>query len=208
LPFSGYPVAMSTTRPAIAPKSAHQAVSLPPAQRLLNTASELFAGQGIRAVGIDLILREAGVAKASLYSTYGSKDALVIAYLTNLDHADRNRWEQTVAGVEDPVQRVLTFFDLASRNAARRDFRGCLYANAATEYPGVELEPVRAHRAWLRSTLAGLLKQAGVGSPVALARRIQLLYDGALLGSKLERSTKPITAARDLVEELIELGRR
>ena len=45
MPFSGYPVAMSTTRPAIAPKSAHQAVSLPPAQRLLNTASELFAGQ-------------------------------------------------------------------------------------------------------------------------------------------------------------------
>ncbi|AKS33465.1 TetR/AcrR family transcriptional regulator [Mycolicibacterium goodii] len=199
---------MSTTRTVTAPKAAQAAGAVPPAQRLLTTASELFAGQGIRAVGIDLILREAGVAKASLYSTYGSKDALVIAYLTNLDHADRNHWEQTVAEVADPVQRVLTFFDLASRKASLRDFRGCLYANAATEYPGVELEPVRAHREWLRSTLAGLLKQAGVGSPAVLARRIQLLYDGALLGSKLERSTKPITAARDLVEELIELARR
>lgn len=199
---------MSTPQTATAPKPAPAAGTVPPAQRLLNTAAELFAGQGIRAVGIDQILRVAGVAKASLYSTYGSKDALVIAYLTDLDHADRNRWEQAVAGVDDPVRRILTFFDLASRSATRRDYRGCLYANAATEYPGVELEPVRAHREWLRATLTALLKQAGVDSPAALARNIQLLYDGALLGSKLERSTKPITAARTLAEQLIGLTQR
>ncbi|MCV7068296.1 TetR/AcrR family transcriptional regulator [Mycolicibacterium farcinogenes] len=198
---------MSTPQTATAPKAAPTAGAVPPAQRLLDTAAELFAGQGIRAVGIDQILREAGVAKASLYSTYGSKDALVIAYLTDLDHADRNRWEQAVVGVDDPVRRILTFFDLASRSATRRDYRGCLYANAATEYPGVELEPVRAHRKWLRATLTALLKQAGTDSPAALARNIQLLYDGALLGSKLERSTKPITAARALSEELIERSR-
>lgn len=199
---------MSTPQTAPAPKAAPTGGAVPPAQRLLDTAAELFASQGIRAVGIDQILREAGVAKASLYSTYGSKDALVITYLTDLDHADRNRWEQAVAGVHDPVRRILTFFDLAVGSATRRDYRGCLYANAATEYPGVELEPVRAHRKWLRATLTSLLKQAGVDSPTALARNIQLLYDGALLGSKLERSTKPITAARTLTEELIALGQR
>ncbi|MEX3655987.1 TetR/AcrR family transcriptional regulator [Mycolicibacterium fortuitum] len=199
---------MSTPQTAPAPKAAPTGGAVPPAQRLLDTAAELFASQGIRAVGIDQILREAGVAKASLYSTYGSKDALVITYLTDLDHADRNRWEQAVAGVHDPVRRILTFFDLAVGSATRRDYRGCLYANAATEYPGVELEPVRAHRKWLRATLTSLLKQAGVDSPTALARNIQLLYDGALLGSKLERSTKPITAARTLTEELIALRQR
>ncbi|MGB3321683.1 MAG: TetR/AcrR family transcriptional regulator [Mycolicibacterium fortuitum] len=199
---------MSTPQTAPAPKAAPTGGAVPPAQRLLDTAAELFASQGIRAVGIDQILREAGVAKASLYSTYGSKDALVITYLTDLDHADRNRWEQAVAGVHDPVRRILTFFDLAVGSATRRDYRGCLYANAATEHPGVELEPVRAHRKWLRATLTSLLKQAGVDSPTALARNIQLLYDGALLGSKLERSTKPITAARTLTEELIALGQR
>ncbi|WAY20958.1 MULTISPECIES: TetR/AcrR family transcriptional regulator [Mycolicibacterium] len=199
---------MSTPQTAPAPKAAPTGGAVPPAQRLLDTAAELFASQGIRAVGIDQILREAGVAKASLYSTYGSKDALVITYLTDLDHADRNRWEQAVAGVHDPVRRILTFFDLAVGSATRRDYRGCLYANAATEYPGVELEPVRAHRKWLRATLTSLLKQADVDSPTALARNIQLLYDGALLGSKLERSTKPITAARTLTEELIALRQR
>lgn len=199
---------MSTPQTAPAPKAAPTGGAVPPAQRLLDTAAELFGSQGIRAVGIDQILREAGVAKASLYSTYGSKDALVITYLTDLDHADRNRWEQAVAGVHDPVRRILTFFDLAVGSATRRDYRGCLYANAATEYPGVELEPVRAHRKWLRATLTSLLKQASVDSPTALARNIQLLYDGALLGSKLERSTKPITAARTLTEELIALRQR
>ncbi len=194
---------MSTPQAAMAQTAASPAGAARPAQRLLDTAAKLFAGQGIRAVGIDQILREAGVAKASLYSTYGSKDALVIAYLTDLDHADRNRWEQAVTRIDNPVRRIITFFELASVAATRRDFRGCLYANAATEYPGVELEPVRAHREWLRTTLSDLLRQAGAAHPDTLARRIQLLYDGALLGSKLERSTEPITAARTLTGELI-----
>lgn len=194
---------MSTPPAAFTERGTSTAGSVRPAQRLLATAAALFADQGIRAVGIDQILREAGVAKASLYSTYGSKDALVIAYLADLDHADRNRWSQATATVADPVHRILSFFDLAAGAATRRDFRGCLYANAATEYPGVELEPVRAHREWLRATLAALLKQSGADRSESLARRIQLLYDGALLGSKLERSIDPIAAARELVQELI-----
>ncbi|WP_166907990.1 TetR/AcrR family transcriptional regulator [Mycobacterium sp. DL440] len=198
---------MSTPRTVTASPVAPTTGAVPPAQRLLNTAAELFANQGIRAVGIDQILREAGVAKASLYSSYGSKDALVMAYLTDLDHADRNRWEQAVAGIDDPVRRILMFFDLASGSATRRNYRGCLYANAATEYPSAELEPVQAHRKWLRSTLSALLEQAGVPAPETLARHIQLLYDGALLGSKLERSIEPITAARALAQELIERPR-
>jgi AcrR family transcriptional regulator len=178
------------------------AVALPaessarPADRLLRTAAKLFASQGIRAVGIDQILREAGVAKASLYSTYGSKDALVLAYLSDLDQADRNRWQQAAADLADEVDKVLLFFDLAARAATARDFRGCLYANAATEFPGVEFEPVVAHRRWLVETLAGLLAAAGVSDPDEMAGQIQLLYDGALVGSKISRSTHPITQAR------------
>jgi AcrR family transcriptional regulator len=86
-------------------------------------------------VGVDQILREAAVAKASLYSTYGSKDALVIAYLADLDQRDRNRWLLAAADVADPLARVLLFFDLAIAGAPARGFRGCLYANAATEFP-------------------------------------------------------------------------
>jgi AcrR family transcriptional regulator len=169
----------------------------------LLTATKLFADQGIRAVGIDLILREANVAKSSMYSCFGSKEALVVAYLTRLDQTDRNRWGERTAQLIDPAAKILTFFDLAAEGARARDYRGCLYANAATEFPGAELPPVRAHRDWVRSTIRGLLRAAQAEQPPKLARHIQLLYDGALVGSKTGRSTTPITTARQLAKHLI-----
>lgn len=194
---------MSATRTQDHDRSAAGAGVLPPAQRLLATASKLFAAQGIRSVGIEQILREAAVAKASLYSSYGSKDALVIAYLNELDQADRKRWSTMAAGITDPAARILAFFDLAAAAARARDFRGCLYANAATEFPGTTLEPVQAHRDWMRATLAALLDESGVPDTAAVARQVQLIYDGAMTSSKLERSIAPITLARAMVTELI-----
>ena len=178
-----------------------------PADRLLAVATDLFASHGIRAVGIDRILRESGCAKASLYSTYGSKESLVIAYLTDLDRADRNRFEQAIEQLADPVEKALTFFDLARANGLRRDCPGCLYANAATEFPGVRFEPIDAHRHWVRSTLTELLKAAGATPPKSTARKVQLLYDGALAASKMERSVEPIRFARRLAAETIARAR-
>ena len=174
-----------------------------PSDRLLEVASSLFAKQGIRAVGIDQILHDAGVARASLYSWYGSKDALVLAYLSGLDQADRKRWHDAVAALTKPVDKVLAFFDLAMAAAPKRGYRGCLYANATGEFPGVELQPVRAHRRWMRSTLVALLRADGFHSAVTLASDIQLLYDGALVGSKMEHSVTPIKAGRRLAADLM-----
>ncbi|OHT82654.1 TetR/AcrR family transcriptional regulator [Mycobacteroides saopaulense] len=200
----GYSAPMSSTTAPSAARSASTARVLGPADRLLHAAADLFAAQGIRAVGIDQILREAGVAKASLYSSYGSKDALIVAYLEELDQRDRNRWDAAVAAQRDPVAKVLTFFDLATAAAKARDFRGCLYANAATEFPGTEWEPVRRHRQWFRQTVAALLREAGQARSDNLARQVQLLYDGALTASKIEKSVAPITLARKLTRELID----
>ncbi|MFC8043298.1 TetR/AcrR family transcriptional regulator [Nocardia sp. NPDC057353] len=174
-----------------------------PAQRLLETAGTLFARYGIRAVGIDRVLAEAGVARASLYSSYGSKDALVLAYLEHLDRRDRARWQEAVAAVADPADRVLTFFDLALASAPGRGFRGCQYANAATEFPDQELAPVVAHRIWVRETLTELLTEVGAADPAGLAQRIQLVYDGALAGSKLEHSVQPLRFGREIAAELL-----
>lgn len=174
-----------------------------PAQRLLDTATTLFARYGIRAVGIDRVLAEAGVARASLYSSYGSKDALVIAYLEHLDRRDRTRWDEAVAGIADPAGRILTFFDLALASAPDRGFRGCQYANAATEFPDEALAPVVAHRRWMLDTLTGLLRACEAPDPAALARRIQLIYDGALAGSKLEHAAEPLRMGRAIAAELI-----
>lgn len=177
-----------------------------PAERLLATATELFAANGIRAVGIDRILAESGVAKASLYSAFGSKDALVRVYLEGLDLRDRARWQDAVSAVADPRERVYAFFDLAAASAPVRNFRGCQYLNAATEFPaGAEsmLAPVREHREWVRDRIAENVAAAGCARPDHLATQIQLVYDGALAGSKFTHSEEPIHRGREMAADLI-----
>ncbi|MEU5842127.1 TetR/AcrR family transcriptional regulator [Rhodococcus sp. NPDC047139] len=186
------------------PEPSKNAAKPAPARRLLDTASALFAEHGIRAVGIDRILAEAGVARASLYSSYGSKDALVLAYLDELDKHDRQRWHAAVETLDEPVAKILAFFDLAMQSAPKKNFRGCQYANAATEFPREPIEPVVAHRRWLLSTLVELLDLAGATEPDSVARRVQLIYDGALAGSKFEHSVESITLGREMAAAIIE----
>lgn len=143
------------------------------------------------------------MAKASLYQTYGSKDALVVAYLDGLDHADRNRWHTMTAAMTEPADRILAFFDLAIIGGPVRNFRGCQYANAATEFPGTELPPIAEHRRWVRETIVEQLGELEVAAPRELAARIQVLYDGSLSGSKMDRSVEPIHTGRALVEQLL-----
>jgi AcrR family transcriptional regulator len=182
---------------------AEKKASARPADRLLAAATELFGQYGIRAVGVDRILREANCAKASLYSSYGSKDSLVIAYLTELDDADRSGFALAIDGLSDPAAKALTFFDLAQAKGLRHDFPGCHYTSAASEFPGVRFEPIDNHRRWVRTTLTGFIKAAGVRRPTPTARHIQLLYDGALAASKVEQSVEPIRFARGLAADAI-----
>lgn len=178
-----------------------------PGERLLDAAGELFDREGIRAVGIDRLIADAGVARASLYQHFGSKDSLVLAYLERVDRADRERYAQATRTMSDrPLERVQTVFTLAEASARRRRFRGCLYVNALTEFPergnGVE-RVVTEHRGWLLDELRSALAQAGVADPDESAAHIQLLYDGALVGTKASRDTLPIRRAGALAGQLI-----
>ncbi|MEV7010087.1 TetR family transcriptional regulator [Streptosporangium sp. NPDC051022] len=176
-----------------------------PAERLLETAGRLFPIRGIRAVGIDQIIAEAGVAKASLYQAFGSKDALVVAYLERQDAADRAVYRAAVTGLTDPAGRVLLSFDLAMAAARRRSYRGCLFLNAATEFPDPGhpvAEAVEAHRAWMRARWAEALAGRGV-ERAALVERVQVLYDGGVAGAKAARSTAPIALGREMARELL-----
>ncbi|WP_447925097.1 TetR/AcrR family transcriptional regulator [Georgenia muralis] len=182
---------------------------LPPRDRLLAAATELFAERGVHAVGIDRILREAGVAKASLYTTFGSKDELVAAYVRSLDERDRDRWAGAVADEADPTAKVLTFFDLALAGQEPHH-RGCLYLGVASDYPEATTAGERAvraaitaHRDWFFTTIADLLRQDGRDDAEELARRLRVLYDGALAGSKLAHDGEPLRTARDLAAAML-----
>lgn len=187
---------MATTRPA----------GTTPAQRLLEAAGTLFAQEGIRAVGVDRVLAEAGVARASLYHAFGSKDALVAAYIDSQDEADRRKWEKAAANLDSPESKILALFDLAHTAAVNRRFRGCLYLNAATEFPD-RTHPVGAsiarHRAWLRELLIDLAGQAGAHDVEHTADRLRLIYDGAVAGSKFAKSTDPIETGKQLAEQIL-----
>src|SRR6478735_4624540 len=101
-----------------------------PRERLLDTASRLFYAEGVHTVGIDRILAESGVAKGSLYSTYGSKDGLIAAYLEARRERQSRRIIAAIAGVEDPKQKVLAVFEAQALAFAERGYRGCAFVAA------------------------------------------------------------------------------
>lgn len=176
----------------------------PAADRLLRAASVLFAAEGIRSVGIDRILATAGVAKATLYQAFGSKEALVVAYIEQRDISDRRAYRTRLAGLPPGPARILAPFDVAERAAGEPRYLGCIYANALNEFPqadGPIAAAVRHHREWVHEQWAEAL--APREHAARLAASIQIVYDGALLGAKAAQTPEPIRLARTMVGELL-----
>lgn len=181
-----------------------------PRSRLLESATNLFTTEGIRVIGIDRILREADVAKASLYSLFGSKDALVIAYVESLDEKYRADWEARTEGVTDPHQKVLAFFDKAIEEQPDMEFRGSHFLNAAGEYPRPETDAERGivaacmeHRNWMHSTMTALLTAKNGYPSAPQASQLLIFLDGGMAGARLTRELSPLKTARELAIQLL-----
>src|SRR5258708_2224696 len=112
--------------------------------RLLAAANELFYEEGVHTVGIDRVIERAGVAKASLYSTFGSKEDLVLAYLKFRAEARERRISERVARYEEPRARLLAIFELLCELVTEPSFRGCAFANACAEGPRAESKVAEA----------------------------------------------------------------
>lgn len=181
-----------------------------PRQRLLASATALFTTEGIRVIGIDRILRDADVAKTSLYSLFGSKDNLVVAYLEELDADWRRRWEAFVENMDKPEDRIVAFFDMCIAEEPGKNFRGSHFQNAASEYPRPETESeqrIRAaaleHRRWCRDTMAELLTEKFGYASRTLADQLMVFLDGGLAGAKMSRDVTPLQTARELAKQLL-----
>ncbi|MFR9920209.1 TetR/AcrR family transcriptional regulator [Corynebacterium striatum] len=181
-----------------------------PRSRLLESATNLFTTEGIRVIGIDRILREADVAKASLYSLFGSKDALVIAYVESLDEKYRADWEARTEGLTDPHQKVLAFFDKAIEEQPDMEFRGSHFLNAAGEYPRPETDAERGivaacmeHRNWMHSTMTALLTAKNGYPSATQASQLLVFLDGGMAGARLTRELSPLKTARELAIQLL-----
>ncbi len=178
-----------------------------PRERLLDAANELFYAEGVQSVGIDRVIERAGVAKASLYSTFGSKEELVRAYLEGRHQMVFGRLHAAIAAAgDDPVQRILAVFDSQAELYGRPTFNGCAFAMASAEAPpGGRIDlATESYRADVRGLFVELAGQAGVSDPQLLARQLQLIYDGASLSARMDHDPSLAVAQRAAAAALVQ----
>lgn len=182
-----------------------------PKQRILETAARLFYEQGYHTTGINQILAEANVAKASLYQHYGSKDEVGLAYL----RSQREMWfaalDKRLATLSTPTDQLLALFDHIEQSLSFTQFRGCRFINLLTEI-GDDIplmrEEIVGHKTKLRELFQQLMT-ASLGSDAApaktqaLADAMYLLFEGALVESKLYRDSWPVKVAKRTVQALL-----
>ncbi|GAA3515011.1 TetR/AcrR family transcriptional regulator [Aeromicrobium panaciterrae] len=157
--------------------------------RLLAAAGEIFYREGIHAVGVDRLVSEGGVTRATFYRHFPSKDDLVRAYIEREDAALRALLEAGATQASTPEEALELVIQGISTDIAQHHTRGCPFINAAAEFPDSK-HPVRvavkAHREWFESTLVDLLTDAGVDDPAATGHALVLLRDAALVGAYLD----------------------
>ena len=186
--------------------STHAIDNRPARDRLLDAASELFYEHGVHTVGIDTIIERAAVAKATLYSAFGSKEELVRAYLEARHASRRATVLAEMASHDDPRGKLLALFDVLVTTVKQQEFRGCAFANASAESGpnSAAAEVTRKARAWLLGVMAEQATALGAVEPAGLARQLTLLYDGALAQSRLDRGPAAATTAKAAAQELID----
>jgi AcrR family transcriptional regulator len=178
---------------------------------LMETAWRLFYRDGYRAVGIDTLLAEADVGKMTLYNHFSSKDDLIVAVI-------KKRSEEVLTGLaaaveaagKSPKRRLLSIFDWLEVYFGSRDFSGCAFIRAISEYPDTNHPVHRAAWAYKRAEremLVGLSREAGAKNPAALADNLRLLIDGALVAAHATGKTTPAKVAHTAAADLLKAAR-
>ena len=198
-------VAKTTERATIRDPKASRTQSA--RDRLLAAADELFYAEGVHVVGVDRIVERAGVAKASLYSIFGSKDELVRAYLEKHFRERQRCIARVLAANNTPRERLLGVFGEIEEALAGSEFRGCRFINAGAEArPGDASEVVaEEYRAWLRSLFIDLAEAAGASDAKQFGRQLSLLYDGAAVAARMDQDrASAASAVRSAVAALLD----
>jgi AcrR family transcriptional regulator len=157
-------------------------------ERLLATAYDLFCRHGIRAVGIDTIIEQSGVAKMTVYRHFRSKDELVLAVLQRREQAWTIDWlrSEVFRRADTPAERMLAIFDVFDVWFHQRNFEGCLFVNALLEIDDRK-HPIhqasRDHLAHIRAFVEDLARAAGAADPDNVARQWHILMKGSIVAA-------------------------
>ena len=171
------------------PKSVPGAETPDVRQRILDTASTLFYERGVRAVGVDLVVDESGVAKTSLYRHFRTKDDLIVAFLEREDVEFWSQWDAVAARhAGDPAGEIDAHMRWIGKRLARANYRGCPQINVAAEFAESD-HPARAvakqHMQALRGRLAVLARALDAARPNELAAQLGLLVNGAFVSASM-----------------------
>jgi AcrR family transcriptional regulator len=175
---------------------------------ILQTASALFYSQGIKATGIDTIVKAAGISKMSLYKYFPSKDDLILAHL----HKSGAEMRALIINAIDsratlPKQKLLAVFDVFEELLDTPEFRGCPFINASAEF-AEEANPVQQASAEFyedfHKMLADLALQAGMESPDIVSKQLLMLIAGAIVTEQMKRQSGAMVIARHAAERLLD----
>jgi AcrR family transcriptional regulator len=157
--------------------------------RILATASDLFYQHGIRAVGVDLVVEKAGVAKTSLYRHFGTKDDLVVAFLQRMDEEFWKTWDEVSQQHPDDGRAELKAqLEWIGERVNQPDYRGCPQLNIAAEYPELG-HPARKfakeHKREMRRRLKNIAEKLKSADPDQLAGQLAVLINGAFVSTPM-----------------------
>ncbi|WP_460875113.1 TetR/AcrR family transcriptional regulator [Rhodanobacter koreensis] len=180
-------------------------------ERILECASTLFYRQGVRAVGVDLVVEQAGVAKTSLYRHFRTKDDLVVAFLEREDVDFWATWDGVAARhANDPTGELAAHMRWIGERLSRSNYRGCPQINVAAEFPEQEhpaRQVARAHMHGLRSRLGTIARRLDVKHPDVLAAQLALLINGAFVSSELLATDDAIRILLTSAQALVQAAR-
>jgi AcrR family transcriptional regulator len=174
-------------------------------ERLLTAADELFYENSINTVGIDRIIERAGVAKASLYDCFGSKEELIRAYLEARSMLRQARIVDWLLRYDTPQKKILGIFELLSVTSSQPDYKGCAFVRARAD--GNASDTVKGacdrSRVFLLDKFTTLAREAGAANPEQLGQQFMLLYDGASVAAYVDRNRNAASLAHEVAAQLL-----
>jgi AcrR family transcriptional regulator len=175
-------------------------------QQLLDTATDLFYREGIRATGVDTLAAVSGIGKMTLYRHFATKDDLIVAYLERSDQQFWDWFENAIAKAETPRQKILAFFQAVENLALNPTCHGCPFLNAAVDFPDPSHPSHRVaveHKNAVRARFRDLATQANLSNPELLADQLLLLMDGAFMAVRLYGVDNPAVHVSKAAEALM-----
>ncbi|MEL7222647.1 MAG: TetR/AcrR family transcriptional regulator [Bacteroidota bacterium] len=179
-------------------------------QVIIETASELFYKNGYNLTGINEIIREAGIAKATLYNNFKSKDDICIAYLNYKHSRFISAFVEATNAAEEGNGQLIAIFDFLLAFYASDDFNGCWCINTVSEIPKDKMKiiaEIQGQKKELRKVILGLVQKnkpdLSVEQAQSLASQLYLLYEGAVSESYLLQERWPIDTAKFLTKQLL-----